>query len=307
MRSTYASKRTGVPQHCLGLVSILIFAAFVFPSITNADRVNKRAVAAARAILTVKDVKFHSASLGRDITYRIYLPHAYAETNRRYPVLYLLHGIWGHFSDWDTESNLATYAGNLDLIIVMADAGNSWYVNSATVPRHKFEDYVAKDLIAYIDANYRTIRERSGRAIAGLSMGGYGALKFGLKYPDMFAFAGSMSGALNAPGDLDTRQVLFRKNLLAVFGPPGSATRKENDVYGLLKQADPAKLSYIYIACGKEDPFVEVNRSFVAQLDAQHVAHEYHESFGSHTWNYWDNAVREMLPVLMRALNPGPH
>ena len=91
--------------------------------------------------------------------------------------------------------------------------------------KDKFEDYIAKDLMAEIDGKFRTLRDRHSRAIAGLSMSGYGALKIALRYHDDFAFAGSLSGALNAPQELGDKRPEFRDQLLKVFGPPGSTVR----------------------------------------------------------------------------------
>src|SRR5205807_8922804 len=109
----------------------------------------------------------------------------------------------GEYVNWDTMTRLENYAKDFHLIIAMPDAGDSWYTNSATVPNDKFEDDIAKDFISEIDDKFRTIRDRHGRAIAGLSMGGYASVKFGLKYPQLFAFAGSLSGAFNAAQTLD--------------------------------------------------------------------------------------------------------
>src|SRR6266699_6773087 len=115
--------------------------------------------------------------------YRVIIPRDYA-TGGRVPVIYLLHGLYGDYQNWDTRTGLENYVQNFHLLIVMPDADDSWYTNSATIPADKFEDYIATDLISEIDEKYRTIGERHARAIAGLSMGGYGAVKLGMKYPD---------------------------------------------------------------------------------------------------------------------------
>jgi S-formylglutathione hydrolase FrmB len=134
--------------------------------------------------------------------YRLLLPRNYGNGGR-FPVLYLLHGVYGDYKNWDTRTGLENYAKDLDVLIVMPDADDSWYTNSAMIPADKFEDYIAKELIAEVDEKYRTIHDGHARAIAGLSMGGYGAIKLALKYPELFAVAGILSGAFNAPGNLD--------------------------------------------------------------------------------------------------------
>jgi putative tributyrin esterase len=256
----------------------------------------------------IKNASFHSAALGRDMPYRIYLPHNYAATTRRYPVLYLLHGLYGSYENWDTLTNLANYVACMDLIIVIPEADNSWYTNSATAPQDKFEDYIAKDLISEIDAKYRTIRDRHARAIAGLSMGGYGALKIALRDPHNFAFAGSLSGAIDAGRDLDSRVEAFAPRLLEVFGAAANPVRQNNDLFPLLQNAARSDLPYLYLGCGIDDEyFLFVNREFVAQLSHRHVAYEYHETPGKHDWAYWDRAIQPMLSTMESMFHEGLH
>jgi putative tributyrin esterase len=249
----------------------------------------------------VQDGVFHSQSLGRDVRYRVLLPGNY-EDGGRFPVLYLLHGLYGDYLNWDTRTGLESYARNLPFLIVMPDAGDSWYTNSATVPADKFEDYIAKDLIGEIDAKYPTIRDRHKRSIAGLSMGGYGAVKLALKYPRLFAFAGSLSGALNAAQTLDAERPDFRVKLLEVFGGPQSPVRSANDVFQILKLSGSADYPYFYLACGTSDSFLPVNRAFVEKLASSNILYEYHESSGGHTWEYWDEAVQSLLRAVKKAM-----
>jgi S-formylglutathione hydrolase FrmB len=185
----------------------------------------------------------------------------------------------------------------------MPDADDSWYTNSATVPHDKFEDYIARDLISEIDAKYRTIRERHARAIAGLSMGGYGAVKLALKYPELFAFAGSLSGAFNAPQNLGHLRPEFRAKLQEVFGDASNRTRRENDIFLLLKTTH--EYPYLYLACGTGDFFLATNRDLAVRLSSQKLPYEYHETAGGHTWEYWDSALDPMLHTVARYFKSG--
>jgi putative tributyrin esterase len=266
----------------------------------------QRAGPASQDALTVKNASFHSASLSRDVEYRIYLPRNYEQGSQSFPVLYLLHGFYGNFTDWDKQSHLRKFAENLDFIIVMPDGDNSWYVNSMSDSRNSYEDFIVKDLIGEVDGHYRTVASRKSRAIAGDSMGGYGALNLALRHPELFAFAGSLSGALNAPSDLGPRQPAFQASLTAAFGEQGSAARNDNDVFTLLKRADISRLPYIYVACGESDVFVDLNRQFAALLEEWHARYEAHFTPGGHDWKYWNGAIREMLPVLARSIDAGP-
>ena len=248
----------------------------------------------------VEEHIFHSASLGRDMHYLILLPHDYSGGSR-FPVLYLLHGLYGDYKNWDTKTRLEHIAGQYSLLIVTPDADDSWYTNSATEPADKFEDYIARDLISEIDRKYRTVAEKRARAIAGLSMGGYGAVKFALSYPDRFAFAGSLSGAFNATQNLDDLRPEFRNQLRQVFGNAGSATRTDNDVFLLLKSSRH-RYPYFYLACGSSDFFLGTNRALAARLSAQKIPYEYHETPGDHTWEYWDAGLTPLLQAVARAL-----
>ncbi len=250
-----------------------------------------------KSCVRVQDGAFHSAALDREMKYRILLPCSYGSGSGRFPVLHLLHGLHGDYLNWDTLTNLERYAERYDLIVVTPDAGDSWYTNSATNAKDKFEDYIAKDLVAEIDGRFRTLRDRHSRAIAGLSMGGYGALKIALRYSGDFAFAGSLSGGLNAPQDLGDKRPESRDQLLKVFGPAGSAVRADNNVFSLLQSGDEKNLPYFYLACGNEDGFLQVNRDFAGELSARGAAYEYHETPGGHAWDYWDRSVQDLMRV----------
>jgi putative tributyrin esterase len=256
----------------------------------------------ARAAERQRDDSFESRSLGRSMRYRVLLPAGYAGSLRRFPVLYLLHGLDGSYSDWTTRTNLADFTRALPFIVVMPDADNSWYTNSASDAAARYEDYVLVDLPADVDAKYRTNRSRNGRAIAGLSMGGYAAIKMALKRPTLFAVAGSFSGAFDV-----ARDVAFAKRfpketerIGAIFGPEGGETRRENDPFVLARAATPAGAPYLYLDCGTSDSFLASNHELAAVVSQAGLAYEYHEVGGGHTWEYWNARVREFLDVLTR-------
>src|SRR5262245_45686751 len=138
--------------------------------------------------LPVKTIEFDSPAVGRKMKYNIVLPASYEQSKeQRYPVLYLLHGLTGNYTNW-AGMGVPAYARAYDLIVVMPDGGNAWYVNwakSEDGQKNYWEDAIAKDVVGHVDANYRTIAKREGRAINGLSMGGFGGLAVGLRNPDM--------------------------------------------------------------------------------------------------------------------------
>jgi putative tributyrin esterase len=173
------------------------------------------------------------------------------------------------------------------------------------VPNDKYESYIIKELIPEIDKTYRTIATRDGRIIAGLSMGGYGALKFGLKYPELFSLAGSFSGAIGAASFTEKTIGTMGKNIDAILGPAESESRKSNDVFKLIRDLTPAKqkaIPFIYQSCGTEDFLIQNNRDFLALLIEKQVPHEYREHPGIHDWVFWDDQIREFLALAERRL-----
>ena len=266
------------------------------------ERVENRGV-------TVRDAQFQSEALGRPMKYRVILPAGYVESAGRYPVLYLLHGLTGDYTDWEQKTRIDEYAANYRLIIVMPDAGNSWYANSAGNPQNRYEDYIAKDLVREIDSHYRTLQLRTARYIGGLSMGGYGALKFGLKYPMTFSFAASSSGAqsavhtgagANSPWSKEVTQEFNQ-----IFGAAGSTARTENELSTIIAKADPKTAPFLYLDCGTEDALLNVNRDTAAQLQKGGFRFEYRERPGRHEWIYWDHQVREVLRLLAEQADIG--
>lgn len=267
-----------------------------------------RATANVPRATRVVEETVESVALGRAMKYRVLLPQEYGTSQRRYPVLYLLHGLDGDYTDWTSRTNLADYSRALPLIIVMPDGANSWYVNAAGRAADRFEDYILTDLHADVVTKYRVVNSRYGRSIAGLSMGGYGAVKMALKRPGAFALAASFSGAFSATRQEEIRTQLSAasvKDLDVILGAGDSPTRRENDVYTLAGAAKPTTASFFYIDCGAGDRFLSANREVVAAISRSGLPYEYHELPGGHAWDYWDRRIRAFLPVLMkRVANP---
>ena len=245
----------------------------------------------------VETVRFQSKLVNTTLPYNVILPTDY-DTSRttRYPVLYLLHGLTGHYNDWVARTNIADYAADYRIIVVMPEGNDSWYIDSAT---EKYETYILQELIPNVQQRYRTIEARYGRAIAGLSMGGYGAIKFGLKSPATFVFTGSMSGAFGVTRFTD-------QDTMKLFGAVGSETRTANDLYEIIRKLTPARIAslpYFYFDCGTEDSiFFPHNRELAALMFEKKIAHEFRELPGDHSWAYWDQQVHEVLKIAAQKL-----
>jgi len=253
---------------------------------------------------SVETIQYHSRLVNATLPYNVILPPDYRGASAtRYPVLYLLHGFGGHYNDWATRTNVADYAARYRMIVVTPEGNNGWYIDSAGAPADKYESYILKELIPDVQKRYRTIEARYGRAIAGLSMGGYGALKFGLKSPDTFVFAGSMSGTLDVAAwteDYLKNLKSIRDSVFKVFGPLGSETRPNNDIFEIVRSIAPSRvagLPYFYLDSGTEDFFATNSQQFVLLLREKKIPHEYRELPGDHNWAYWDQQVPEVLGI----------
>lgn len=260
----------------------------------------------------VQTVQFKSALVNATLPYRVIVPANYtspAQASQRYPVLYLLHGYGGHYDNWVAKTKLSEYANAYQFIIVTPEGNNGWYTDSAGVAANKYESYILQELIPDVQRRYRTIEKREGRAIAGLSMGGYGALKLGVKHPEMFAFAASMSGALDAAvwteSDLREFGAELPRSIMETFGQPGSPTRAANDLTKLVREFPAerlASLPYLYLDCGTEDGLLSFSRRLADLLRERKIPYEYRELPGSHSWDYWDAQVREVMSVAARKI-----
>ncbi len=254
----------------------------------------------------VESSSFFSSALAREMPYEVVLPAGYSASQERYPVLYLLHGWQGDETNFVSLTHLVEDASAYKLIVVTPRAGNSWYVNSATHAKDRYADYVSQDLIAEVDAHYRTIASPHERAVAGISMGGYGAMLFSLRHPGAFAFAASISGAFAGPSGIESVMPQLKPSTDAAFGAARSTTRRQNDVDTLIGAVDRTRQPYFFLECGAKDTLLSSNRRLVEKLSSHGFAYEYHELPGAHTWPFWDGALPPMLEVLSMQMHVEP-
>lgn len=275
------------------------------PSAAKAQQTVAAKVEVKTNAVSLRNAELNSKLMARKMPYQVILPPDYeSEKTTRFPVLYLLHGLGGHYDNWASKTNLTKHAANHRFILVMPEGGDGWYTDNPSAPNDKYESYIVQELVPEIDKNYRTVAEKRGRAIAGLSMGGFGALKFGVKYPQMFALAASMSGAVAAASyrtsDELPRNEWLRKSIVAVFGAPENPVRRENDLFKLFGEMPPerkADLPFLYLDCGTEDTlgFLLHNQQLAQILLAGKIPHEFRQLPGKHDWTFWNNQVREVL------------
>ena len=250
-------------------------------------------------------VTFYSQSLRRRKQYLVVRPENVGQLDG-FSVIYLLHGFGGEPADWLRWSHLSDYLRNRKMIAVLPEGDNSYYVNAAEIPEDHYADYIVRDIPDDVESHYPVAKKREARAIAGLSMGGYGAFYLGLKHPDRYWFVGSMSNAADAPTRGFSIQRLGQYwRLRKIFGPPGGSVRETYDPFYVVKSVqNPKGLPYVYQACGTKDVLVGVNRLLDRSLAASHIDHVYRESPGAHSWRYWDQALKGMFEV-MDKVSPG--
>ena len=238
-------------------------------------------------------IQFRSESIQKHDAMNVIIPDGAGP----FPVLYLLHGLSDNYSAWQRWTSIERYASSHKLIVVMPNGHRSWYVNDARPGGLAYEDHIIKDVVGYVDRVLPTIRHRRGRAIAGLSMGGYGAMMLAMKNADVFSTAVGHSSAFGFARDLK----LERSGLDEL---QGSLPRGKYDLFALARKLKRSgdKLA-IRFDCGVNDFLIESSRQFHAHLDKLGIAHEYAEHPGEHNWSYWDAHVPQTLEFVMKHLS----
>ncbi len=257
---------------------ILFIAGFMLCQFIKAGRVDTFSV--------------YSTVMNKNISCVIIKPDSYRNDSLRYPVLYLLHGYSGNYSQWiSLAPQLKNKVDELQLIIVCPDGGfSSWYFDSPIDSSVRYETFISKEVTGYIDKNYHTIAGNKHRAISGLSMGGHGGLYLATRHRDIYGAAGSISGGVDIrpfPNNWDLKKKLG-----------DSICCKENwenntviNIVGNLKNGDIA----LIIDCGTQDFFIQVNRNLHQKLLGMKIDHDYTERPGAHNNDYWKNSIDYQL------------
>jgi len=282
----------------------LLFIAFLFfPSLLFAQ-------------VKVDTLDVFSLSMQKTLKVAVTTPSTYQTSQDRYPVIYLLHGGSGSFSDWHqkvTQKGIVNQlAETYNVVIVTPGVGPaSYYYDSPLLDSVRYETYMIQELIPLIDSQYRTLAQKESRAITGLSMGGHGAITLAAKHPELFVAAGSMSGVMNIDTDLwkvgeDFRN-LRKKGQLEMLGAINYKAPQFNPytAVGLVDQLKDQGVAVI-IDCGVDDFLIETNRQMHGILLDKKIAHEYIERPGAHTWTYWTEAVPVQFSFLNKYLQRTP-
>ncbi|MEX2049439.1 MAG: alpha/beta hydrolase family protein [Gemmatimonadota bacterium] len=294
----------------------------------------------------VTTVEFYSPAVDRTMKYNVVLPFGYDDPSStvRYPVLYLLHGLSQNYTVW-ARQGVPFYADMFNVIIVMPDGGNSWYVNWAESEggqKNAWEDHIVRDVVGHVDANCRTIARREGRALTGLSMGGYGSITMGLRNPDLFVSIGTTSGALEhgrtaarrlrgelppaEPNERTPEEEARRRTPNAAIGIDGFSSQVERtplgrefvtaeqadayDPFALIRGVPRERIPHIYIDCGTEDGLIDGARELARVLMEMDLPFDFMQMPGRHNGAYWTQSIGRIIgvqyEVMRRALGERP-
>lgn len=255
-------------------------------------------------------LNYHSDTLGRGVSVNVILPESHktaigisSHREQTYKTLYLLHGLSDDHTIWSRRTSIERYAAKHGIAVVMPCVDRSWYAD--TYYGAKYFTFISKELPEVCRSFFAGISaRREDNFIAGNSMGGYGAVKAALTFPEVFGGCASLSGALDLTGKT-WKQVADMSDWKKVFGQAFRSVEdvigNENDVYYLAAKAAKRahSLPKLYMWCGTEDGLLEANRAFDAHLTSLGIPHTYEETAGAHTWEAWDIRIQNALDFLL--------
>ena len=254
------------------------------------------------------DVHCFSDTLGLTVSFYVLLPQSSARQigmaggggREQYPTLYLLHGLSDDHTIWMRRTAIERYAAARNVAVVMPCVARSYYQNMASGP--KYWTFLSEELPALCRSWFPLSAAREDTFAAGLSMGGYGALRLGLSFPGKFAAVASLSGALDLRqrlSDLERSDFpIDRQEWVGIFGNAEAAGGISADLFSLAETATPGTSPALYLCCRTEDYLLGDNRAFHEHLDHRGIAHTYEESPGTHEWGYWDQQIQRVLDWL---------
>lgn len=236
----------------------------------------------------IDTIVIHHKAMNRDIEVIVVSPTiTKANKNYRFPVVYMLHGAYNNARAWiNIRPDLPDVADKKQMIFVTPNALNSWYFDSPKLKDFRYETFVSKELVEYIDSHYPTIPRREARAITGLSMGGHGALFLAFRHKDVYGACGSMSGGV------DFRPFPQNWNIPDVLGEY-SANKDSWDAHTVVGQIGKIKNGDLAITIddGEQDFFLNVNKELHERLLGAGIDHDWATRPGAHNDAYWGNSI----------------
>lgn len=220
------------------------------------------------------------------------------EKKQTYPVLYLLHGLSDDHTIWQRRTSIERYVRDLNLAVVMPAVDRSFYADMKRGPR--YWTYISEEVPSIVQSLFPISGARRDNFVAGLSMGGYGAMKLGLTMPERYAAAASFSGALDISLIFKGGGKDWKNEMRAIFGDPKKVSGSPNDLFTLAERVAGSKWKKtpLYIWCGTEDHLIESNRRFKTHSQSLGLNITYSEEPGIHDWPYWDRQIQHVLEWL---------
>lgn len=214
------------------------------------------------------------------------------------PVLYLLHGMNGNHSVWQRRTSIERYAAEYQLAVIMPSTDLGWYTD--TTYEMKYWTFIAEELPQICHELFPQLTQKREKTFAaGLSMGGYGAVKLGLRKPDQFAAVASLSGALALAESMDSLlQLRSQAYWEGIFGPLEQFKGSENDLIHLIETIDPSTAPRVFISCGTEDQLYPASEYAVDKLQKRKLDVTFESGTGDHDWNFWDQWIQRVLQWL---------
>jgi putative tributyrin esterase len=243
-------------------------------------------------------IHYHSRSLQKASSFNIVFPDD-PNIARPWGVFYLLHGLSDDHTIWMRRTSIERYVAGLPLVVVMPDGGRGWYTNAKE--GFAYEDDLIKDIIGLVDRTFPVKAERSGRCIGGLSMGGFGAVKLGLKHHEMFGSVNSHSGAVGFLRHASDPSHNLGLEIVRIFGK--EPKDGPEDPFAIVERIDHGRVPPLRLDCGTEDFLLDQNREFHKHLKSLHIPHEYEEFPGGHEWSYWDKHIQEAIAFHVKNLH----
>ena len=280
------------------LIIVFYFSATAQTVAENFSGSPDSAGTATDSVSIVDTVVIRSTAMGKDIRCVVIRP----STPDSLPVLYLLHGWSGNYSNWITKvPELAAWAAAYRIMIVCPDGNySSWYFDSPVDRQSKYETYIGSELPVFIDAHYATIHDRHSRAITGLSMGGHGALFLAFRHARTFGAAGSMSGGLDLSAIKNKYDISKRLGDTVKL----AANYRDYSVLNVIEKK-PADSLAITFDCGLSDAFYTMNLAVHQKMIKLGIRHDYAERPGGHDWKYWKNSLKYQLVFFSDYFNSG--
>lgn len=246
---------------------------------------------------------YYSRVLDIDVTVSVILPEVKTmleQDGKPLPTLYLLHGLSDDHTHWIRQTRLEFYARRYRLAIVMPCVNRSFYTDM----KHgaKYFTFVSEELPKVMELYFPLSHEREERFAAGLSMGGYGAMKLGLVRPESYAAVASLSGAVEMEADFFRHSVqkddAFLRELNDIFGSFEEFMQSDNCLTRVAERLEPAKAPRMYMACGTADFLFDSNEDFVRRFGEKFSIQYETEEGAAHTWDFWDRQIEKVLAWL---------